>query len=370
MYVVKRNGKFVFTERYNDPMTGKLKSASVTLEKNTNHYKKMAREILADKIKEKLKFTGTEDITISELVRRYQEDQSRTVTKSTYTRNVFATNALARILGGDVIANRLSAGYVRDCFNRTGESNGTLNERLKRFKALIRWGYRNDLIDDIRYIDKLTPYGDKEKAIRLKEKFLERDELKKLLQNIAVTKWRMLSALTALSGLRIGEAIALEQKDVDFKNRIISVNKTVDIVNDIVTAPKTLTSTREVYMQDELLDLCRKIKAYTMSECMRNGVRTRLFVCDENGDHVQYYAYNKCLKRTAKNVLGREITSHIMRHTHVALMAEAGVDLETISDRLGHANSKVTREVYMHVTERMKEERNNRIKSVSLLANC
>lgn len=179
-----------------------------------------------------------------------------------------------------------------------------------------------------------------------------------------------MAALTALSGLRIGEAIALEQKDVDFENRIISVNKTVDIVNDIVTAPKTLTSTREVYMQDELLDLCRKIKAYTMSECMRNGVRTRLFVCDENGDHVQYYAYNKCLKRTAKNVLGREITSHIMRHTHVALMAEAGVDLETISDRLGHANSKVTREVYMHVTERMKEERNNRIKSISLLANC
>ena len=39
MYVVKRNGKFVFTERYNDPMTGKLKSASVTLEKNQRETK-------------------------------------------------------------------------------------------------------------------------------------------------------------------------------------------------------------------------------------------------------------------------------------------------------------------------------------------
>lgn len=367
MWTEKRGNKVLFIERYEDPMTGKLKKVSVTMDKETNQTKKIAREILAEKIKEKLRFTGTDDITMKELVKRYQDDQKKTVAKSTYTRNVFATNALLKILGDDVIAGRLSAGYVRDCFNRTGESNGTLNERLARFKALIRWGYRNDLLDDIRYLDKLMPYENKEKAIRLKEKFLERDELKKLLDGMTVTRWRLLASLTALSGLRVGEAIALEQSDIDFKNRIISVNKTYDTVNNIVTTPKTLTSVREVYMQDELLDLCRKIKAHTLSECMKSGIRTNLFLPGETGTYIQYYAYNKCLRETSKRILGREVTSHIMRHTHVALMAEAGADLDTISDRLGHADSKVTRQVYMHVTDRMKDKRNESIKDVKLV---
>lgn len=370
MYTINRKGRVTFVERYEDPMTGKIKSVSVTMDRETNQTRKIAREILAEKIKERIRFSGSVDITLKELVRRYQTDQERTVARSTYTRNVFATNALVKILGGDVVAGKLTAGYVRDCFNRTGESNGTLNERLARFKALIRWGYRNDLLDDIRYLDKLMPYENKEKAIRLKEKFLERDELKKLLDGMTVTRWRLLAFLTALSGLRVGEAIALEQSDVDFKNRLISVNKTYDTVNNIVTTPKTLTSVREVYMQDELLDLCRKIKAYTLSECMKSGIRTNLFLPGETGTYIQYYAYNKCLRATSKRILGREVTSHIMRHTHVALMAEAGVDLGTISDRLGHAGSKVTKQVYMHVTERMKNERNERIKNISLLANC
>ena len=56
-----------------------------------------------------------------------------------------------------------------------------------------------------------------------------------------------------------------------------------------------------------------------------------------------------------------------MRHTHVALMAEQGVDFETISRRLGHANSKITREIYSHVTKKVREQDNQKIKNVQLL---
>lgn len=60
----------------------------------------------------------------------------------------------------------------------------------------------------------------------------------------------------------------------------------------------------------------------------------------------------------------------VCRSTHcgilTAMLAEAGVPLEAISRRLGHADSKITREVYYHVTEKMKEKENEMIKKVRI----
>ncbi|MGI6003763.1 MAG: tyrosine-type recombinase/integrase [Lachnospiraceae bacterium] len=64
------------------------------------------------------------------------------------------------------------------------------------------------------------------------------------------------------------------------------------------------------------------------------------------------------------------MTPHALRHTHTAMLAEAGVPLEMISRRVGYADSKVTKEVYYHVTERMKNCARNRIRSVKILAKC
>lgn len=48
------------------------------------------------------------------------------------------------------------------------------------------------------------------------------------------------------------------------------------------------------------------------------------------------------------------------------MLAEAGVDLDTISRRLGHADSKITKEVYMHVTNKMKEHDRKKIKMLHI----
>ena len=50
------------------------------------------------------------------------------------------------------------------------------------------------------------------------------------------------------------------------------------------------------------------------------------------------------------------LTPHSLRHTHVSLLAEAGVSLPEIMERLGHKNDTVTREIYLHVTKTLKKE--------------
>ena len=46
---------------------------------------------------------------------------------------------------------------------------------------------------------------------------------------------------------------------------------------------------------------------------------------------------------------------------------EQGIDIDTISRRLGHANSRVTREIYLHITEKLKEKENEKLKDIKLL---
>lgn len=240
---------------------------------------------------------------------------------------------------------------------------------ITRFKALIRWGYNNDYVSDISWLDKIQPLKDNERKERLEKKYLESDELKILLESMTVTKWRYLAQLTALSGLRIGEAIALLDSDVDCENRIIRVTKSHDPNTNITGYPKTSTSYRDVYMQDELYTLCQHIRIAMKQEQLACGYRTDLFLSDVNGNYLAYYAYNKYLKELAHRVLDKKIkiTTHVMRHTHVALLAEQGVSLDAISRRLGHSDSQITRDIYFHVTKKMQERENLQLKKIRIL---
>jgi integrase len=46
----------------------------------------------------------------------------------------------------------------------------------------------------------------------------------------------------------------------------------------------------------------------------------------------------------------------MFRHTHTSLLAEAGVDLVTIMERLGHKDDDVTKNIYLHITQSLKQE--------------
>ncbi|MDQ0216765.1 integrase [Oikeobacillus pervagus] len=65
---------------------------------------------------------------------------------------------------------------------------------------------------------------------------------------------------------------------------------------------------------------------------------------------------NRMARILSKVGLNLVLPPHSLRHTHTSLLAEAGVGLEEIMDRLGHHDDEVTRKVYLHVTNNMKKE--------------
>ena len=364
MWVEKVKTGYKFVERFTDPLTGRYRRVSVIMEKDTAQSRKTAQKALNAKI-DRAMMPQEKKITLSQLVEYYGEEQIKTVKLQTYSRNQSACNALIKLLGADTLVNRLTAGYVRERLIASGRENGTLNEWLTRFKGLIKCGYRNDYVSDISYLEKLERFKDIPHREKIQDKFLEADELKALLDEMTVTKWKLLTEFLALSGLRFGEAAALYRSDVDLKERVIHVTKTYNQAHDIVTTPKTGTSVRDVYIQDELLSVCKMIlvsfagsKVVPISRMLFPGTRR---------EHMQFDCYAKYLREKSEKVLGRRITPHTLRHTHASLLMEQGVDIDSISRRLGHTDSRITRDIYLHVTKKLEDQQNERLKEVKIL---
>ena len=362
------NGKYKFCERYTDFVTGKKKRVSVTMDKNTPKNRKLAIEMLNKKINTALPATQKE-LTLEELVEKYRAYQKQTVKLSTYNRNCTVTNSFMKLLGKDSLVNNFTAAFINDKFLSSGREPGTLNEFLTRFKALIRWGYNNDYIKDISYLNKLTRFKDVSQREKIADKYMEPEEVTKLLKYIESTKeyhWHYFTQFLLLSGLRVGEAIALTLDDVDMNNRLIHVTKTYDPNAKIITSPKTAQSYRDVYIQDDLYYLLERAKIFYREQKILHDKNNNYFFVSKNGNIVHYASFSKYIRHASFVSIGRHIKVHSLRHTHASLLLAEGINIDTISRRLGHENSKVTKEIYLHVTEKLKLKDNESIRNISL----
>lgn len=366
MWIEKRGDKYLAIDRYKDFMTGKWKRVSTVMDRDTQQARNKAQKILQARI-EANRQQAPESVSVSlqQLKDAYITYQKKLLKESTVIRNDIVLNVVVRAIGPDTLCSRLTAGIIMSRLIDTDKPNVTINSYLTRLKAMLRWGYQNDMCPDI--AGKLKPLPDRSEREKISDKFLEKSDLKKLLDGMQVKYWQNLSRLLALSGLRIGEALALTYSDLDTKNRMIHVTKTLSRATRTVTSPKTTDSVRDVYMQDELLSLCRKLLTGAKRRALEHGYTSDLVFCDLNGRHINYDVYEKYLRENSKRILGRRITSHVMRHTMTSLFAESGVDLNVISRRLGHHDSRLTMDIYLHCTQAQREKDNEAVRKISLL---
>lgn len=362
MWKQERDGKIRYFERYKDPRSGRQKTVSVTLEKKAD---KKAAKMLQDLIHDATLTVG--DYTLSEVIRLYLTDQERTVATATYKRNRSAMTAIEALLGGYNKIDKLTAGYIRERLLASGKPARTCNGYIKRLVGFMRWAYQNDLILSTACVDKLKRFKDTPIRERIQDKFLNRVELSALLEQMPDEGYRLITEFLALSGLRIGELIALEDKDV---TDVISVTKSYSIVANEITPGKTFSSRRTVHIQPELASCVKRLRAFMLRRKLLTGSKESYFCINRKGHRFQYAAYCKNFKTYTKKLIGRELTPHSLRHTHASLLMEAGYPLDAISRRLGHENSDITKEIYLHVTDGIRKHDADLIDGIELLPFC
>ncbi len=160
--------------------------------------------------------------------------------------------------------------------------------------------------------------------------------------------------LSLHAGLRIGEVCALSWDDVDFDQQLIKVRHTVSRIRSVsasgsasrlvIDLPKTQASVRDIPISPPLLNALKHQYADSGSDYVISG--SPGFVSPRTFD----YRFHKVIE----NVGIPHINYHVLRHTFATRCVEAGVDIKSLSEILGHANVSVTLNTYVHSSLEMK----------------
>ena len=142
------------------------------------------------------------------------------------------------------------------------------------------------------------------------------------------------------TGMRLGELLALNPKDVDLKKRTISITKSYQRLGkkDVITPPKTPKSKRVITIPEFL---AADIKDY-MDSLYDLQEDDRLFPI------TKYYLEHE-MQRGIKESGVKRIRVHDLRHSHASLLVELGFQPLAIAERLGHEKIETTLNTYSHL---------------------
>ncbi len=190
--------------------------------------------------------------------------------------------------------------------------------------------------------------------------YLETDELKEFLSYVDKHRnimYRTLIYSITFTGVRPGEAVALKYEDVDLEKKVIHINKMVYAKNGVrgdleLTPPKTFSSIRSVDIDDIVVEKLKQLYHWRED---REWIKSDFVFGDKEGIPPTIKMLNQTVRRLGiLTDINKQFRIYILRHTHISLLAEAGVDLNFIMNRVGHKNSDTTTNIYLHVTSGMR----------------
>lgn len=202
-------------------------------------------------------------------------------------------------------------------------------------------------------------------------KYLEKKELAKFLncaKEEGLQQDYIIFLLLSYTGMRVGELCALKWKDIDLKEGTINITKTYynpknNTMKYQILPPKTESSKRSIEIEESVIKALEDHKRFQNEIKMkyRKTYHDEDFVITKIDRYPGYPEIIKVIENRMKRLLKKaelpdSLTPHSLRHTHVSLLAEAGIGLQEIMDRLGHKDDNVTRNVYWHVTKTRKKE--------------
>ncbi len=276
-------------------------------------FNKLKREYLAGKL---IILKQGRKIPLSEFTSEYLDWAKENRSRETYVKARHTLNRLKEVVG-DVFIQNLSkrhldeyVSYLLSC----GLSRVTVNVHIRTLKAAfskaVEWEYL-----------KQNPFKGY-KLLKVQQKpprFLLPNQVKQVEAVIDKEEWLFIFRLLVYTGMRIGEAVRLNWKDIDLERGIITVKKTKNF-------------------QSRVIPIHPKLKQELLKRYPAVGK-----VIGYSRDHIEHK-----LKDYFRKAGFPELRVHDLRHTFASLMVMAGVDLKTVQELLGHTSYKTT-EIYAHL---------------------
>ncbi|VHH12282.1 DNA integration/recombination/inversion protein [Streptococcus pyogenes] len=346
-----------------DQMTGKRVKTSITgrTRKEVNQKAKHAQlDFLSNgsTIKRKVVIK-----TFKELSHLWLETYKLTVKPQTYDATVTRLNRHIMPTLGNMKVDKITASDIQMLINRLSKYYVNYTAVRSVIRKVLQQGVLLGLIDYNSARDIILPR--KQPNAKKKVKFIDASDLKSFLEHLETSQHKrynlyfdaVLYQLLLSTGLRIGEACALEWGDIDLENGTIAINKTYNKNLKFLSTAKTQSGNRVISVDKKTL---RSLKLYQMRQRqLFNEVGARVSEVVFATPTRKYF--NASVRQSALDTRCKEagierFTFHAFRHTHASLLLNAGISYKELQYRLGHANISMTLDTYGHLSKDKEKE--------------
>ena len=170
-----------------------------------------------------------------------------------------------------------------------------------------------------------------------------------LLDRVSNPRARTFLLIALHTGMRRGEIAGLRWDDVDFKKKVIHVRHNAVMGRYETTISdelKTSAGKRDIPMSEELEEwlLARKKNSHS-----------QYVIAMENHQPLTKSSYKSMWKLIERELPEAHVTAHILRHTYITRLFEAGLDIKEVQYLAGHSTVDMTLRVYTHYDRRSRE---------------
>ena len=374
-YITFRKDRKVWSVRYKEYDVEKAKNITRNKSfKTREEAQKFLNTIMYQK--ENPLYIEHNGIPLCEMMRAEEKLKLDTnqITEATHYRNLQIIEQIERFPIADENIDEISPAELQELMNYHKNLRNSSIDKLyqmlgRTFKSALNKGYlmRNPMINV------LKPRSNKEdikvRALTVEEQQLFTDYL--LSRDISNCKYKNVYLIQMFMGLRVGEALALTTKDIDLKNKRLSVRRTLtkDGIGNTIMGDKTKTyaGKRTMPIPDYLMGSI--MEQMTIAENQNNNEEKLLFK-PEDAKYIKRVNVNTELKRIMKRHFGIEdITTHSLRHTFGTRCIESGMAPVVVQRLMGHKDIRITLNTYTSVYDEFKDREVDKVNKYLLKEN-
>lgn len=233
--------------------------------------------------------------------------------------------------------------YIKECIKAAIEEG--IITRDPTYKIVVK-GKKKGKDEELKYLN----YEEAKRLIA---------EIKKDMNPKYISRYIILFALA--TGARFSEILGLTWDCIDFKNKMVTINKTWDykFTNDFADT-KTYSSKRTIKIDEDTCKMLKELRKAQNEAAMKTGLRNEknLVFVNTKMELVSNNAVNKTLKTLCRKLGLKEVTMHSLRHTHASMLLYRKANIKYISKRLGHKDIGITLQTYSHILDELEQAEN------------
>lgn len=312
--------------------------------------------------------------TFKEVYLLWYDNYKNTVKESTSMTTERFFNQVILPAFGDIRLEKVDVKFCQKIVNKWAEEYTSYRLLIGYTRKVFEYAVHIEVLKTNPFEKVIRPTKKEKKKVD-KIKFYDLKELEVFLnhleQKVNVAKKRSLIQhyysefdlalfrLMAFSGVRVGEALALNWSDIDYENKTVTISKNLSQTKQgyVVSTTKTKKSNRTISLDDKTLLTLKKWHLTQRKLLLHNGFNNNkmIFVNVQNKFITRNDIYQRST-RIAEACNLHSIGCHGFRHTHASLLFESGANFKEVQERLGHTDISMTMNIYTHVTKKGKEE--------------